>query len=197
MSKIARESVHDILSNCGFISEPGRPNLFLVEKARTVTPAYYCSLLRKQGKVQLSGGLGLFFREFEDMWSSSISRDDRRIDATLPLIMFISNYLELIDGAALRYYDLEDIKHAARQIYDFTSRLPFSPIALDKALSEGELLGKPVSSYLHIFGYHEDDNLYFRKSACFVHWFMEKFPHFAEHMRRCLTGQQLQRLGLK
>jgi len=197
MSKIARESVYDVLSNCGFVRGPGKRGLFLIEEARTVTPAYYCSLLRKQGKVQLSGGLGLFFREFEEMWSDSISKEDRRIDATLPIGMLVDNYLELIDGAALRYYDLEDIKYAARQIYDFTSRLPASPIALDKALSEGELLGKPVSNYLHIFGYHEDDNLYFRKSVSFVHWFMEKFPHFAEHMRQCLSGPQLRRLGLQ
>jgi hypothetical protein len=196
MSKIARESVHDILSSCGFVAAPGKAGLFLVEEARTVTPAYYCSLLRRGGRVQLSGGVGLFFREFEEMWSDSISKDDRRIDATLPLIMLIDNYLELIDSAALRYYDLKGIEYASCQIYDLINRLPTSPIALDKALSEGQLLGKPVSNYLHIFGYHEDDNLYFRKSACFVHWFMERFPHFAGHMRQCLTGPQLRRLGL-
>jgi hypothetical protein len=196
MNKITRESVYDILSDCGFAAVPGKPGLFLVEEARTVTPAYYCSLLRRRGKVQLSGGVGLFFREFEEMWRDSISKEDRRIDATLPVGMLIDNYLELIDGAALRYYGLEDLKYAACQIYGLASRLPASPIALDKALSEGKLLGKPISSYLHIFGYHEDDNLYFRKSVCFVHWFMEKFPHYASHMRQCLTRPQLQRLGL-
>lgn len=196
MSKIARDSVYDILSGCGFVREPGKPDLFLVEKPRTVTPAFYCRLLRRQGQVQISGGVGLFFREFEKIWSDSISREDRRIDATLPMGMLIDNYLELIEGDALGYYDIEDIEYTARQIYDLTSRLPASPIALDKALSERELLGKPVSNYLHIFDYHEDDNLYFRKSVCFVHWFMERFPHYAGHMRQCLTGRQLQRLGL-
>jgi hypothetical protein len=149
------------------------------------------------GGGETGNPIGLFFREFEEMWSDSISREDRRIDTTLPVIMFISNYLELNDNAVLRYYDPEEIKYAACQIYDLTSRLPASPIALDKTLSEGELLGMPVSNYLHIFDYHEDDDLHFRKSVCFVHWFMESFPHFAEHMRQCLTGRQLQRLGLR
>lgn len=196
MSKIVRESVRDILSDCGFVTEPGKPGLFLVEEARTVTPAFYCRLLRRRGKVHLGGGVGLFFRDFEKMWSNSISREERRIDFTLPLIMLIDNYLELIDGDALGYYDLEDLDDPARQIYDLTRRLPASPNALDNALAEGELLGKPVSNYLHIFAYNEDDNLYFRKSSCFIHWFMENFPQFAEHMRQCLTGPQLQRLGL-
>lgn len=197
MSKIARESVYDILAGCGFVAVPGKPGLFLVEEPRTVTPAFYCTLLRRQGKVQLSGGIGLFFREFEKIWSDSISREERRIDATLPIGMFISNYLELIESEALRYYDLEDLEDAARQIYDLTRRLPASPDAFDKALSESELLGGPVSNYLHIFDYNEDDDLYFRKSACFIHWFMETFPKFAEHMRQCLTGSQLRRLGLR
>lgn len=153
-------------------------------------------MLRRQGKIQLSGGLGLFFREFEKIWSDSISKEERRIDATLPIGMLIDNYPELNESGALRYYDLEDIDYAARQIYDLTRRLPASPAALDKALAEGKLLGKPVSDYLHIFDYNKDDNLYFRKSVCFVHWFIENFPDYATHMRRCLTDRQLQRLGL-
>jgi len=196
MSTIVRNSVYDILSDCGFVAVRRKPGLFLVEEPQEVTPAFYCTLLRRQGKVQLSGGVGLFFREFEKMWRDSISREEARIDTTLPIGMFISNYLELIESAALRYYDLEDIDYAARQIHDLTRRLPDSLDAFDEALSDGELLGKPVSNYLHIFDYNEDDDLYFRKSACFIDWFMKTFPQFAEHMRQCLTGRQLKRLGL-
>jgi len=194
MSKIVRESVHDILSNCGFVSEPGKPRLFLVEEPRTVTPAFYCTLYRRRGKVHLGGGVGLYFREFEEMWSASISKEERRIDFTLPIIMLIDNYLELIEGGALRYYDPEDIEDAASQIYNLASQLPTSPEALGKALSDRELIGKPVSNYLHIFDYNASDDLYFRKSVCFVHWFMERFPAYAWHMRQCLTSRQSQRL---
>lgn len=198
MSKITRETVDDILSNCGFVKEPRKPNLFLVGKARTVTPAFYCRMLRKRGKVHLGGGVGLFLPEFETMWRDTISREDRRIDATLPLGMLIDNYLELIEGGALGYYELEDdIGGAAYQIYELASRLPASLDALDKALLDGELLGQPVSNYLHIFDYNKDDNLYFRKSVCFVRWFMEKFPQFADHLQQCLTARQWQRLGMR
>jgi hypothetical protein len=194
---ITQESVDDILSNCGFVREPGKPgHLFLVEAPGTVTPAFYSMLFRRRGEAHLGGGVGLFFREFEKMWSDSLSREERRIDATLPLGMLIDNYLELIDAGTFRYSGLEGIEDAGRRIYDFTRRLPASPEAFDKALSEGKLLGKPVSDYLHIRGYNEDDDLYFRKSVSFVHWFIETFPQFAGHLRQCLTGSQLRRLGL-
>lgn len=197
MNKITQEAVHDILSDCGFVAVPGKPNLFLVEEARTVTPAFYCRLLRRQGRVQLSGGAGLFFREFEKTWGDSISREERRIDYTLPIIMLISNYIELIEGNALRYYDLEGIGDAAYQIYNLIRRLPDSLEAFDKSLADGKLLGESVYKYFHIFDYHDSDSLYFRKSACFVHWFIEKYPQFSRRMRQSLTGRQLQRLGLQ
>jgi len=195
---IAQESVDAILSNCGFIRESARPGrLFLVEEPRTVTPAFYCNVFRRRGKAHLGGGVGLFFRDFEKTWRDSLSQEERRIDATLPLGMLIDNYPELIEAGIFRYSDLEGIRDAGRRIYDFTRRLPASPDAFDKALSDGELLGIPVSDYLHIRGYNEDDNLYLRKSVRFVHWFMETFPHFATHLLQCLTSYQLRRLGLQ
>lgn len=197
MSKAIPESVADILLDCGFVRHSGKPALFLFEEPGAVTPAFYCDLLRKQGKVQLSGGIGLFFTKFEETWNEHISGEEKRIDGTLPIIMLISNYLELIDSGALRYYDLIDLRYSAQHIYNLARKLPASPIALDKALSKGILLDKPVSDYLHIFDYNDDENLYFRKSAHFVHWFIEQYPNFAHHMCQCLTQRQAQRLGLQ
>jgi hypothetical protein len=180
----------------GFVRLSGNPTLFLVGQPKVVTPAFYCSIFKRAGAIQLGGGVGLFVHDFEIMWRDSLSKEDARLDATLPLIRLVDNYLELSDGGALRFYDIENIKIAGQQIYDLVRQLPSSLDELAEALEKGKLLDHPVSDYLHIFDYYDDGNIYFRKSSRFVYWFIDAFPQLSTQLLRCLSASQLRRLGL-
>ena len=196
MTKVDQASINKVLLKNGFTRQQKKSDLFLIGEPRPVTPAYYCRIVRKQGKVRLGGAIGLFFSEFEVIWNLSLSNKERRIDLTLPIIMLIDNYRELIESDVFRYSGLVGIYNSVGRIYNLTSQLPNSMEELDEVLIEGSLIGKPVHDYLHIFDYYDDDNLYFRKSSSFVYWFIESFPQFAEHLRQCLTSCQRQRLRL-
>lgn len=196
MTRILRDSVHEVLTSNGFVRYSGKYGLFLIGEARTVTPAFYCLVLRKRGEVRLGGGIGLFFSEFERTWAASLSMEDRRNDATLPLIMLIDNYPKLIEGGVLKYSGIPGVEEAARQLYDFVRRLPDTIESFSDALSRKNLLGIQISEYLHIFDYHDSDNLYFRKSKSFVYWFIEAYPQLTEQLCQCLSHRQRQRLGL-
>lgn len=198
MTNIDSQSPNVALELAGFCRSSRTTKLFLIDDKSPITPAYYCLVNRKKGKVQFGGGFGTYFREFEQLWHDSLSREERKLDLTLPLIMSIDNYLELVDEEVFRFSDTFDeiLDHALR-IYNFCLKFPKSIEEFDKALMDGAMLGKRVSDYLHMFDYYESDNLYFRKSASFVRWFADAWPEQAPHMHRCLTSSQLERLALR
>lgn len=197
MSIISRRLINQRLVESGFTKIIGKQNLFLTSNPSEVTPAFLCNVFRRNGKVSVGGAVGLYFTEFEELWEKSISKEERRIDATLPLVMLIENYRELDHAGVLRYLESSQLRVVMSHIHELISHLPNSIVDFEKSLIGNTLLGINISTYLHIFDYHSDDNLYFRKSICFVRWFMNNYPHLAEHLSKCLTTNQKERLGLR
>lgn len=191
----AEKCVDYALRQVGFSCLPTVPKLYLVNWDSDVSPAYYATPIRRRGKVQLGGGVGIYFREFEEQWNSAASRADLKTEFTLPLIMLIDNYLLLIRRGVFEFTNQADevIEHAS-EIFGLCSSLPCSIEDFVQSLTLGKIGGKRISDYLHIFAYHENDDEFLRKSVGFVHWFINKWPQHAEALRKCLTQEQLMRI---
>lgn len=196
MSAINDPSVVAALQFAGFSPCARKSGLFLLNGDLPVTPAFLCLTIRRNRKIRLSGGVGLYFQEFECLWDESISKSEKRAGFTLPLIMDISNYMTLIDNHVFSFADeFEEIADHARHVYNLCLKLPCSIEEFDQILISRKLIGKNVHNYFHI-GYHEDDDIFFRKSVGFIRWFSNRWPEFSQHMHRCLTEYQLERLKL-
>lgn len=197
MTDISTKSLYTALELAGFHRSTVRPRLFLTDGGSTVSAAFYCGEVKRRGQIRFSGGVGVVFPEFEDKWNASLSKKEQREDSTLPLIMALDNFEYLIENRVFRYSNnFDDLLTSARHINVLCSKLPSSIDEFGSALGECRLLGKPVSEYLHIFDYHADDNLYFRKSSEFILWFLDRWPNLADQMYKCLSGAQQKRLGI-
>lgn len=189
-----RKEIYSALYMAGFSQGP-RNQLFVVDCDLPVTPAYACNIISKKGKFILSGAIGIYVKEFESIWLGSLSSDERLIDRTLPVIMAIENYIELINlGVFDTINEFDDAIDLSLCIYRFCKNFPASKNEFHKALISGQVVGRPVSEYLHIVDYFDDDNLYLRKSVAFIRWIDINWPELSQDMRRCLTRSQLRRL---
>lgn len=197
MTAIDRKTILGLLEECGLARSPFDVGLFLVNGSKVISPAYRLNIVRKRGRVRFGGAIGLYFRDFEALWRTSLSSRERKIDATLPLVMLIDNYAYLIDRGVFDYTDrVEELSVRAAAVCSLVRQLPQSIEEFDKCLLDKHILGKNISEYTHIFDYNDDFNLYYRKSVSFIGWFAETWPESAEHLRSCLTLRQLQRLGI-
>jgi len=195
MTAVNDRSVMVALQLAGFSPCSTNPRLFLVDGNLSITPAFLCLTIKRSRKIRLSGGVGLYFREFERIWDDSISKTEKRFNFTLPMIMAIDNYMTLIDNGVFSFTDdSEEIADYARQIYNLCAKFPCSAEEFGQVLIARKMIDKNVSDYFHIFGYHEDDNIFFRKSVGFIYWFLDRWPEFSQDMFRCLTEYQSRRL---
>jgi transposase len=137
----------------------------------------------------------LYFGDFEKGWRASLTTEERRNDATLPLIMLLDNFSELIGTDFFEYTDSEtSLRRHCETIYEICNRFPRSIDELDAALSRRELVGKPLAEFVHIFDYHNDRDLYFRKSVEFVRWFCRTWTSRCPRLLDCLTDRQRHRI---
>ena len=196
MSSLSKALVDATLQNVGF-SKSFRSDLFLLHPGSSVSPGYCRTIIRRAGEIKLSGGVGTYFPEFEDIWRRSLLTQERRLDYTLPLIMLVENFAELVDAGTLESVDnANELTERCRSIYFLCEKFPKSIEDFCLILNKGEMVGKRFSDYLHIFDYFDDDSLYLRKSIAFIHWFIELWPNFEEKMYECLTAAQRRRLSV-
>jgi hypothetical protein len=197
MTAINNHLFFSVLQASGFYRDSSASNLFLIDKSQPVTPAYRCRINRKGGRVQFGGSYGMYFLEFERTWRDSLTKAERKLDFTLPLVMLIDNYMELVENGVFTFSEcLSEVSQYASQLYRTCLKLPMSIGEFNIALIDQTMLGKPLSDYLHIFDYHADGDLYFRKSERFVRWFADTWPEQAQALYRCLTASQRKRLAL-
>ena len=195
MTLIQKDLLDSVFASVGFYNGT-RPNLFFTDKDRPIIPSYYRTILRKSGKPSLSGGIGLYFTEFEKEWRRLLTPDERRLDCTLPLITMIENFPILLEGGVFKPADNSiDLADRVIKIYDLCRELPRTVDEFCQCLQRSELLGRPVSEYVHIYDYFDNHNLYLRKSTSFVLWFTRASPHCASDMYQSLTISQRRRLG--
>lgn len=192
---VIEQDVDVAIFNSGFNQLLGYNRLLLIGDMNVINPAFYCRLIKRRHQVRLGGGLGIFFGDFEHIWTKAISAKERKLDSTLPIVMLIDNFIELIDDRVFRYVDAPCIEHSLRKVYTLTLRLPRTLDEFVTVLETKTLLGKPLHSYLHIRDYNEDSNLYLRKSVEFVNWFVQTYPEFADKLIECLTPRQIERVG--
>jgi hypothetical protein len=182
----------DALRSVGFHScIKHRSNFFLVSEDADLSPAFMCRLVKRGGYVRYGGTFGIYFREFERTWRSSLSPLDKRLDHTLPLAMLIDNYMGLIDDGVFEYIDVAAYaRPKSASIFRLCSRLPRSWPEFVNAVNENSLLGRPVSLYLHIAPYRGKDDLYAQKSIAFIKWLSNSCAAAAEPLFRRLSADE-------
>lgn len=194
--KIGKDIIIRALESSGFARSPFDERLFTINGTSLIAPAYYLNIVRKRNMIRLGGAIGLYFADFENEWRAFLSREERKIDATLPLIMLIDNYAQLININIFNYTnDTAEIYESAKEIYDLANLLPKTMRDFDGCLLSKEIVYHKISDYTHIFDYNNDKNLYFRKSVEFIHWFSRNHPEYAEHLFDCLTERQKKRIS--
>ena len=195
MTKYSEKDIYNYLSTSGFTQHDRIKRLFFVNyHSYDICPSFLCSIKRRRNRVRIGGAFGLYFKEFEQLWSarhSSLSK----LEFKLPLVMLIDNYSNIVDEIVFNYTDdAVDLTKSASAIYDLCTLFPSSEVEFAKILETKEMVGKPFSSYLHIFDYNSDDSHLLRKSIGFVEWYICRWPKQADLLYDCLAPLQLRRL---
>jgi hypothetical protein len=197
MMKLCQSSIISLIEMSGFHKSPTNKLFFLTEVDSEISPAYCLNIIKNRGKVRLGGALGLYFRAFELTWRDSLSAHEKSIDFTLPLVMLVDNFSGLLDGDFFDYSDEPEKMHSnACALRRLCADLPLSIAQFENAVKYCQLIGKPISDYLHITEYNTDENLYFRKSCSFLFWFAQQWPEAADSLDDCLDDHQKRRLRL-
>lgn len=195
MLDINRDEIKETLGSVGFECHRRHPGIFLVGRDREIAPAYVCRLIKKKRKVRLGGGLGIYFRYFEELWSQKADRYLRK-QFTLPMILDLGNYVGDIDSEVFEYADSHTkIICISNHIMSFLKHFPLSHSEFSTALRDNAIAKKAVGDYFHIVDYFTDDNPFFLKSVAFIRWYRTEYPEYFEDLEACLSGAQRRRLG--
>ncbi len=182
-----RKSIKTHLLNAGFILDDIRNVVYIVEKNDEISPAFIPNIISRMGRLQVGGGMGLYFENFEKKWRESLSREERRIDRSLPMIIAIDNFMEFIDAGIFRPINNDsEIQRTAITIYNKCLELPRSIEDFSEHLDSCNILNKKVFQYIHYYSEVDDGNLYFSKSASFVFWLEDRWPELSRKMLDCL-----------
>lgn len=181
-------SILDIyLINSGFVLDNIRKRFYIIGKNKDISPAFVPNVISRRGELQIGGGIGLYFEDFEIKWWNSLSKEDRKIDRSLPMIIAIDNFIDLIDGGIFRpTNNNKEIDSIAKLLFKKCSELPNSIDDFSECLGECSILSKNISQYMHYYSEIDEGNLYFSKSASFVFWLGERWPGLSDKILRCL-----------
>lgn len=194
MKTLRNSDVASALLLAGFKSLDRCSNLLILDQESLITPAFMFSVRRRNSAVRIGGGVGLYFSEFEGDWLKKKGLRTRS-RCSLPLVMHVANFLELIECGLLRYSNsMDEISRHAASIYQLCSRLPRSLDEFHATVAEGQILTKRFSDFLHIFDYYENDDPLFLKSVAFIEWMESEYPSVARAMIATLTEEQVARL---
>jgi len=183
-----RKSVEICLLNAGFILDDIRNYVYIVEKNAKISPAFIPNVFSRKGRLQIGGGIGLYFDNFEKKRAETLSREERKIDRSLPMIIAIDNFIELIDAGVFRTVNsVDEIQNVADVIYEKCLGLPNSVEDFSRCLEFCNILDKQVAQYIHYYSEVDDKNLYFSKSASFVWWLENLWPELANKIIGCLN----------
>jgi len=187
--KISQDFLESKLVEAGFFCPWRKRNIFLVNESLEIAPAFIPRILRRDGRIQVSGGMGIFFNEFEERWRATLTKEEVKVDKTLPLIISIENFAELNDAGVFIYTDdSADVEKISNILFLHCSMFPKSVEELKSSISCCRILGKSVSQYLHYFSCFDDSNIYFKKSASFVFWLQMRWPELGEMLLSCVEG---------
>jgi hypothetical protein len=190
MSRLSDSDLVLAVEASGFFLVNRRNLVFLVGADSLISPAFVARITRQNNRVRLSGGIGLYFAEFENAWRRHARLRQATHAFTLPLILPVENFAELSENVFLLSDDVDDIKSSAQEVYELCRRLPASKTSFIEALRHGSLASKPLSDYLHVFPYHSSENVYFQKSAFFIKWLGNECPSSANHLLEALNEYQ-------
>lgn len=178
------------LAQRGFRVLDRQRHILLVNVDSEVSPAFIPVIRRCRGHYRISGGFGLYVSEFEGIWRKAITKEELKVDRTLPIIISIENFAELNDAGVFRPLDsVEAVEKVSRLIFELCSSMPQSVERLLQDISECSLLGKDFERYIHYFSDIDSSNIYFRKSAAFIHWASAKWPDVGQAMSACLHAR--------
>lgn len=164
-----------------------RKGVYLVNIDQEISPAFIPSIIRSKGKIRFSGGMGIYFNEFEIGWRNTLSRAEKSADNTLPLLISIENFLELSKFGVFILSDIEEcIFNNAKIIFGHCSLLPGSFDELRSSIKNCLLLNKRIEQYIHYYSEIDENNIYFSKSASFFLWINNKYPHIGSELLSCV-----------
>lgn len=184
---IDHHTVHRAIVDSGFRPSLKRNNLYLSGADGPVMPAFVPNITRRKGRAQIGGGVGIYLDEFEEIWRSRLNKKELSLDNTLPLILSVDNFIELLNDGIFRGKDnYEDLKFDARCILAICEKLPNSISDLEMCFDRCAISGKKVCQYVHYFSDIDKYNLYFSKSASFYFWMNARWPSLACKFIACL-----------
>lgn len=181
------KSIEIQLLNAGFLLDDVRNGVYIIGKNDAISPAFIPNIISRVGKLQVGGGIGLYFENFEKKWRESLSRKERRIDRSLPMIIAIDNFMEFVDAGVFRPISSDDeIKRTANTIYNKCLELPRSIDDFSECLDSCIMLNKQIFQYIHCYSEIDEVNFYFSKSASFMFWLETQWPELSRKMFDCL-----------
>ena len=195
MTYLTEKDIFENFKSLGYIESHLKEGLFLVENSNEVCGAYYATIEKRSGKIRLGGGIGVYAAEFENIWMKSISKVEKKLDKTLPLIMIIDNFVDKLNDTFFEFSnDINDLKKNGLDLYNLCSLLPNSTDSLRNCFLKNNIINFNISQYLHIFEYNKDNNIYLNKSILFILWAIWKFPDIKDNIISSLDCRQIERL---
>jgi hypothetical protein len=185
-----RKLIDLYLIDAGFILDNIRKSVYILEKNKDISPAFVPNITSRMGKLQIGGGIGLYFEDFEIEWRNSLSKEDRKIDRSLPMVIAIDNFIELVDNGIFRPTDNnKEIERIVSVLFDKCSTLPNSIDDFSRCLDACNILNKNVFQYIHYYSEIDEGNLYFSKSASFTFWLGVRWPELPDKILSCLDSR--------
>lgn len=196
MNQLTSYAIRDIAISLGFFNTNENRNVFILEKESNLSPAFLLQIVRRNNTARIDGGIGLFDREFEIVWARSLSKNERLIDKTLPVVLNCGNFRDIYTNSILDYTDsIEQIKYQLTVIKNVCAQFPNSYKQLEDCILLGEICEHAVSSYFHVSSYYIDSNLYLRKSIAYIQWIVSKYPTINSSLLGCFNGKELERIS--
>lgn len=187
---IDRDFIKSSLFQCGFHAHSRQKHILLVSPDSEVSPAFTPVIMRRRGQFRITGGFGLYAAEFEENWRKTLSREELKVERTLPIMISIENFAELNDVGVFRDLSTEnEVEVVSALLFEYCSLMPQSVEALLSDLRTCSILGRKFADYIHHFSDVDDSNIYFRKSATFLHWASVRWPGAGDAMSACLDSR--------